>query len=116
LTAQEWIRRSAVGTVLRHEDYPSDTFCPRRRYKSFCRSGVRFPVALALLLDRDRGEMNDRTASAETVSQGSRIAHVTDSEFHRELSERHCCSRRIPYQRPHLPAVLGQLTTGVDAD
>src|SRR6266566_9561984 len=93
-----------------------DVLRSRRRDEPFGRGGVRLAVALTFFLDRNRGEMHHRAATAEGAAQGRSIPHIADAELDGQLSQHHRRLRWIPDQCPYLPPVFRQLSTGMDTN
>src|SRR5438552_14839403 len=80
------------------------------------RVGVDAGVALALPLDRDRGEMNYCSASRHRFLDGFGVAYVTDVELDRHVREPHRRLRWISHQRANRPPSFRQLIAGVPPD
>src|SRR5689334_15818341 len=60
--------------------------------------------------------MDDGAAAVERAAQSTGVADVADAELDRKLAECERCLGGISDQRPYLPAILRQLSAGMDAN
>src|SRR6185312_14300997 len=116
LASKESVRRLAVGAVLRHVH---EAAYPGIRggfdHGARCVRIGRF-VGIAIVLDSDGGEVNDRCGAVHRRREVRRVPNVTDSDFHWKMGESLGRFGGASNKGANLPAFSGESLAGVTAD
>src|SRR6185312_1180975 len=116
LASKESVRRLAVGAVLRHVHEPAHPGIQGRfDHGARCVRIGRF-VGIAVVLDSDGGEVNDRCGAVHRRREVSRIPNVTNSDFYWQMGEALGRFGGASNKGADLPAFSGESAAGVTAD